>query len=380
MRLENIFFNEAKTEALPCAIKQIQIEDYHGIIKTSVTGIPIDTQWIFLTGENGFGKTAILQAIAIGLFGKKDGQEILMESDCRIGIEFKNRGKNQINNIGGSKFKQFSDFAAYGPSRFELQSKESQNQVDRKSAVTYSLFNTDGNLLNIEYELLKSHFRKKSRHEIIKNALIKILPYIADIQVNDNDEIVYIEKESGDSKETYKPLPFKNLASGHKNIVAMIGDMLVRFYEKQPDVSGPEDFCGIVLIDELDAHLHPKWQRELPRLLSDTFPKIQFIASTHSVIPFLGAPENSVFLKVVRNKEEGIRIERLDIDIKNLLPNTILTSPLFDLEKITQRNIRDISEARTEDTYDQMKKNDEIGARPKAFEESDRDFPDDLFE
>jgi len=86
------------------------------------------------------------------------------------------------------------------------------------------------------------------------------------------------------------------------------------------------------LIDELDLHLHPKWQRKLPKLLSNVFPNIQFIASTHSVIPFLGAPENSVFLKVNRSQAQGITIERIDIDISNLLPNSLLTSPLFDLE------------------------------------------------
>lgn len=120
----------------------------------------------------------------------------------------------------------------------------------------------------------------------------------------------------------------------------MIGDMLIRFYKQQPEIIEPKDFTGIVIIDELDLHFHPKWQRKLPILLSSIFPKIQFIASTHSVIPFLGAPKNSVFLKVKRNKATGIKLERIDIEIKNLLPNSILTSPIFDLEgeEIMQEN------------------------------------------
>ena len=145
------------------------------------------------------------------------------------------------------------------------------------------------------------------------------------------------------------------------------------------------------------------------------------IVSTRSVIPFLGAPEKSVFLKVTRNQEAGIQLERLNIDIKNLLPNSLLTSPIFDLdgEDIKQENNDNISEIRTEDTYDEVQLNDEIQARLVhcqfnldgyleskalalarskakaldsnsrqkhldnvlvAFEASDRVFPDDLFE
>jgi len=47
---QDVFFDN--TASLPCAIKQIHIENYQGIIKTHITAIPIDTQWLFLTGEN----------------------------------------------------------------------------------------------------------------------------------------------------------------------------------------------------------------------------------------------------------------------------------------------------------------------------------------
>jgi hypothetical protein len=101
--------------------------------------------------------------------------------------------------------------------------------------------------------------------------------------------------------------------------------------------------------------------------------------STHSVIPFLGAPPNSVFLKVTRDRKKGIEVQKLDIDIKNLLPNTILTSAIFDMDNITQRNREDLAEVRTEDTFNEVLENDEIREKLKQFEESDADFPSDLF-
>ncbi|MEK8015271.1 MAG: hypothetical protein VSS75_000280, partial [Candidatus Parabeggiatoa sp.] len=81
---EDVFFDSTHQTTLPCAIKQIDIKNYQGIIKTRIRGIPVDTQWIFLTGENSFGKTSILQAIVIGLFGKQDQKRILTEENCHI--------------------------------------------------------------------------------------------------------------------------------------------------------------------------------------------------------------------------------------------------------------------------------------------------------
>jgi len=376
---EDVFFDSTHQTTLPCAIKQIDIANYQGIIKTRISSIPVDTQWIFLTGENSFGKTSILQAIVIGLFGKQDQKRILTEENCRISIELKNQGKNQIIQSGDL---HFTNFAAYGPSRLEIQNQQAQNKKSEKLSKTYGLFNVDGTLLNIEYELLLWYLTKNPKYEIVKATLLKLLPSIADIQIKNNSEVVYLEREREDSDKVYEPISFEKLASGYRSIIAMIGDMLIRFYEQQPQVIEPKAFSGIVLIDELDLHFHPKWQRKLPIWLSDIFPQVQFIVSTHSIIPFLGAPKKSVFVKVTRNQAAGIQLERINIEIKNLLPNSLLTSPLFDLDfdDIKQENNEQISEMRTEETYDEIELNDEIEARLAAFEASDRDFPDDLFE
>ena len=125
----------------------------------------------------------------------------------------------------------------------------------------------------------------------------------------------------------------------------MIGDMIIRLSN---DFEKPlNDISGVVLIDEFDAHLHPKYQYELPKLLSDAFPKVQFIVSTHSPIPLLGLPKknkkgekiNSVVFKVNRTAEEGITVQRLDdeIDIQRLSANALLTSDIFGFKSFFAR-------------------------------------------
>jgi len=104
----DIFFDQTQKQPLPCAIKQLHIENYQGIIKTGLSAIPLDSQWLFLTGENSFSKTTVLQAIAIGLFGKFDDHKILTKENCAIGIELKNQGHNQIHFLGHPQFTERS--------------------------------------------------------------------------------------------------------------------------------------------------------------------------------------------------------------------------------------------------------------------------------
>jgi len=353
------YFDGKPKELLPYAIKQIWVKNYYGIKETRVLNIPVNTQWIFLTGENSFGKTVFLQALAIGLFGDRDEGKILVGDDAKIGVEIRAKGKNLRNNLRDKGFKKFTHFAAYGSSRLEIQSQQTKNEISEKSTTTYGLFNTDGVLLNIESDLIIWYYKNDPKFEIVKQTLLDLLPHMADIIVTKKDEVVYIEKENQNG-ETYVPLPFNKLASGHKSIIAMVGDILIRLYRQNPGILESKELGGIVIIDELDLHLHPKWQRKLPELLSLVFPKVQFIVSIHSPIPLLGAPVNSIFFKVTRNKDDGIQVEHLDIKIQNLLPNSILTSPIFDMDEITQVNNESLDEVRTEDIYSKIIENDKI--------------------
>jgi energy-coupling factor transporter ATP-binding protein EcfA2 len=364
--------------ALPFVLKKIEIENYQSIARSCIEDIPVDTQWIFLTGENGYGKTTLLQAIAIGLLGSRDGDNILVDnSETRISTEFKENGRNTIHHLG-IPFQPMTNLVAYGSARLEIQNTQSQSRIDEQITTSYSLFNTDGVLQNIEFELYKWSLKGDKKFNAVKKLFKQLIPQLHDIKVDkERDEVLYVEQDA--HGKAFEAVPFRKLASGFRSIIAMIGDMVIRLYKQQPKVINPQKLSGIVLIDEFDLHLHPKWQRELPVLLSTAFPLVQFIVSTHSVIPFLGAPPNSVFLKVTRDRKKGIQVEKLDIDIKNLLPNTILTSAIFDMDNITQRNNEDLAAVRTEDNFKEVLENDEIQKKLKQFEESDADFPTDLF-
>jgi len=367
---------------LPYSIKQIQIENFRGIKKTGIKDIPVDAQWIFLAGNNGAGKTSVLQSIALGLWGKADTLDNQF-NDSNIGIEFTIQQKNIINILNDtSNFTPFLHFVAYGPSRLTMQSASASNEEIEESSKTFNIFNDNGMLLNIESELSRwSQIEKfKQRYEDIKDLLIEILN-INDIKVDERNykKLLYQEKDE-DGEGIFDWLEFKNLASGYRSLIGMIGDMLLRFYKIEENTNKkPKDIAGIVLIDELDLHLHPKWQKRLVEVLTSTFRKMQFIVSTHSFVPLLGAPQNSVLLKVNRNIEEGIFIERIFLDIKKLLPETILTSELFDFKTITHKDLSDFTELRTEYTYNEILFNDEVKRRLKDYAQKES-YPTDLFD
>ena len=88
------------------------------------------------------------------------------------------------------------------------------------------------------------------------------------------------------------------LSDGERNMLALVGDMARRLSVLNPSFDNPNDGYGVVLIDEIDLHLHPKWQREVVGKLERTFPNCQFIITTHSpqVVGEL-APESVILLR-----------------------------------------------------------------------------------
>lgn len=72
------------------------------------------------------------------------------------------------------------------------------------------------------------------------------------------------------------------LSDGERNMLALVGDMARRLSVLNPGLINPNEGYGVVLIDEIDLHLHPGWQREVVAKLEETFPNCQFIISTHS--------------------------------------------------------------------------------------------------
>jgi len=74
------------------------------------------------------------------------------------------------------------------------------------------------------------------------------------------------------------------LSDGERNMLALVGDLAQRLSVLNPDRPNPNDGHGVVLIDEIDLHLHPGWQRTVVASLKRTFPNCQFIICRRSLV------------------------------------------------------------------------------------------------
>lgn len=329
-------------KALPFAISRLEVIDYQGITNLVIENIPTEKQWIFLTGENGFGKTSILKAIAKALAGDEDFVASL-PNESRLNINGYQRNQPFYYEAKPRQLpKRAFPVATYGISRFQVSKIDpSEFSSSRFFKKTYSLFNDDGLLMNIDRFLMDKERDDLPTFQQLKKFFLKIIPNLADIKsifdvISKNRRIQYYEKS--DNGERYAPVHLSELAAGYRGILTLICDMVQRLSEYSENTLS--DLKGIVLIDEFDAHLHPKYQYELPNLLSKVFPKIQFIVATHSPMPILGAaPKTFAVLTVHRTKSKGITVERLDddIDIQRLNVNALLTSDIFNFGDIFAR-------------------------------------------
>lgn len=112
--------------------------------------------------------------------------------------------------------------------------------------------------------------------EAVRQAIYAFMPDFKNLQVSRKPRLAMII----DKNE--KTLNVNQLSQGEKSLMALVGDIARRLAMMNPSLDNPLLGKGIILIDEIDMHLHPQWQRSIIQRLQTTFPNCQFILTTHS--------------------------------------------------------------------------------------------------
>jgi predicted ATP-binding protein involved in virulence len=128
----------------------------------------------------------------------------------------------------------------------------------------------------------------------------------------------------------YGEVSFSDLSFGYQTMTAWLADIAYRLLRHYPDSSNPLLMPAIVLVDEIDLHLHPKWQRQLRDRLARHFPAVQFIATAHS--PLMAQAYMSENLAVVRRDGDHVDIENEPRTVAGWRLDEVNTSDLFGLE------------------------------------------------
>ena len=122
-------------------------------------------------------------------------------------------------------------------------------------------------------------------------------------------------------------VPTISLSDGYRSVLALAGDLVWRLIQAFPHSDNPLSEHGVIVVDELDIHLHPVWQRSIAGLLRKQFPNMQFIVATHSPMVAAGAGEDAVTLRFKAN--EGVTSISTDHNLFAKSVDNILQSEAF---------------------------------------------------
>ncbi|MGB7208395.1 MAG: AAA family ATPase [Pyrinomonadaceae bacterium] len=256
---------------------------------------------------------------------------------------------SRIEDILGGKYKEpfvitYGANRAIGAIRIkddELESYDSRSNFlyDRLSGKT-ELYNPEEILSFYETKALKSRGKRpkngKDTHEEelfndFKQIIADILPIdeinIKDIKVDEG--LIYINTFSG------KEIPFSALSFGYQSTIALTIDIAWRLSQKYPKSETPRNEPATIFIDEVDLHLHPRWQRTIVEKLSSIFTGAQFIATSHS--PLMVQAAKHVNLAVLQKTGDKVCIENeletvFGWRVDQLRVDQILYSPIFGID------------------------------------------------
>ncbi len=246
----------------------------------------------------------------------------------------------------------------YGPFRRLSGGAEYANQIvarQRRSARFVTLFREDAALTNAtawlleRYNASKEDAKEAEKLEVVKQAIAEnLLPETAGLVLNART----VKLRRHDGSET----SFQDLSDGYRSMLALSVDLLRWLTQAFPDKAKPLECSGVVVVDELDAHLHPDWQRRIGHWLRQKFPNIQFIVATHS--PFLAqvagedvvggasagpATESDAVSGNIKLEEsvEGVHFVGSTEPARNLQADQILQSELFALKSLYAGPVQD---------------------------------------
>lgn len=195
------------------------------------------------------------------------------------------------------------------------------------------LFDAEEMILHLDYASLKPRAATaKHQKQLLLETLAALLPEVrraANIVIYGPSALgerrkkgVYVRTPDGE-------VPLRQLSFGYQTMMAWICDLAWRLFVHNPRSNHPLNEPAIVIVDEIDLHLHPSWQRQIRSLLTRHFPNVQFIATAHS--PLIAQAFLDANLAVVMRDGNHSMIENDPVAVATWRLDQIVTSDLFDL-------------------------------------------------
>lgn len=316
-------------------IVSAEIENFRAIESLLLQFESEPDSWTMLLGDNGHGKSSVLQALAIALMNgsqrsRLDSSPYLRHGARRgrIVVQLSDRSVREVKfsaedrRFRGTPAKQLI-LAGYGAYRAPGRGAPRRTVAPRVN----SILSPYVRLISPTEWLLQLD---RTTFDAAGGALRRLLL----------DDEGYFQRRSG--RVLYRrpdvgPMGLDDLSAGYRSTVALAVDLMSYMLTRWGDLQAAE---GIVLIDELGTHLHPRWQMKVVGAFRQAFPRIQFIATTHDPLCLRGLRDGEVI--VLRRDEQRRVFAEDDLPpVSHLYVDQLLTSDYFGLGSTRDPELED---------------------------------------
>lgn len=240
--------------------------------------------------------------------------------------------------LRASRKEQFTKMSAFD--------KAIESKIDFRTLFMW--FRNQEDIENQEKVRKNADYEDKSL-SAVKKAMLAMLDGFEDIHI-DRKPLAMKVKKNG------RYLKINQLSDGEKCTIALFGDLARRMALANPQLSNPLNGEGVVLIDELDLHMHTSWQRKVMRVLKNTFPNIQFIITTHSP-QILGELDDGYNLFYLVRESGKVTLQQYESFIgwdSNVILEEVMKTPSVNME--VKHRVEQMYEHIADKNYDQAEK------------------------
>ncbi|WP_295439081.1 AAA family ATPase [uncultured Thiodictyon sp.] len=320
--------------------------------------LELDPHWNVLLGDNGVGKSTVLKAIALAFCGRdgRDYAERLLAAGQTSGqISVRTDRQEYVTNLSRTRSGvevtslpdrplEIEGWLALGfPALRTLTWRAARVGSDdegRGRPVSQDLTpllcgDPDPRLDEVKDWIVSLDYwmrRGGADPERIQDFREGLFELLGDVTRTPGLHFDRVDKESNRVMVAADglSLPIEAMSQGTASLLGWLGVLVRRLFQVAGGVPGSLDRPALVLIDELDAHMHPGWQQVLVSRLKERFPRVQFIATTHSPLVVAGLDAGQV-VRFRRLDGKGVVAERPPHGLKGVGVAGLLTSDLFSL-------------------------------------------------
>lgn len=330
--------------------------------------------WTIILGDNGTGKTILLRVLdrMQPIYDSNEKKylpylfqypQLLKNDFLYVNLSLVNKeikkfmykktadNKSEGGDVKGESNNNFPFLLSYGASRRMSKTPNFSNQTKANSRYT-TLFDDSLELINAEEWYLQKFLsfstaekgikvKIEQQLSLIKKVLVDFLPDVLDLKIKEIKTVN--DKSSLEVKvNEIEWINLRDLSFGYLTLTALIVDIASKMMEHYPNSANPLEEPAVILIDEIDLHLHPKWQRTVIDKLSQHFPKAQFIATSHSPLIVQAALDKKANIVVCRKEGDKVVIDNNPDGVNGWRIDQILTSDLFEVESPRSKSTQEM--------------------------------------